>query len=599
MKTLLRHRLLSWTASVMLVAAVAYACKDYLVVPSQGTLDEVTLATKAGVEGTLIAAYRTLDCTSAITGGAWGCAASNWVWGSVAADDSYKGSDPTDQPPIADIELYNWGTANAESYLDLKWKQVYEGVVRTNATLRLLKKVLAEHPGLISPSDANGIKGEALFLRAHYHFEAWRMWKNIPYYTEDDQNYFKPNNVDPIPLILADLNSAIALLGTSPRNGEVGRATSWTATAYKGRVQVHTGDYAGGLVTLKAVQASGTYALETDFHKVWTGIHAFANGKETILAYEASANDGDPNGANANFGERLNFPNTDPFCCGFNQPSQNLVNFFVVNDSGLPLAVTDPTWNTRNATLDSSATVPVDPRLDWTVGRDGVPYKDWGNHEPSWIRNRPYAGPYSVKKNVHEKSSGAQSQVGWVSAGLNSVHIHIYRYADLLLELAEAEVEVGSLANAQAIVNQIRARAGQVAQGPGTGAADVAVPITFQGAPVTCVAACTDSLDEPWARYKVGLYTTPWASQALARAYVRYERRLELAMEGQRFFDLRRWGIADTLLNNYILVEKTRRPYKASAATFTARHSLYPLPAIQIQLSKVAGQNTLVQNTGW
>ncbi|TMI75950.1 MAG: RagB/SusD family nutrient uptake outer membrane protein [Bacillati bacterium ANGP1] len=593
MKTLVRYRLLSWTALVLLVAAAAYSCKDYLTVPSQGTLDEVTLATKAGVEGTLIAAYRTLDCTSAITGGAWGCAASNWVWGSVAADDSYKGSDPTDQPPIADIELYNWGTANAESYLDLKWKQVYEGVVRANATLRLLKKVLAEHPGLISPSDANGIKGEALFLRAHYHFEAWRMWKNIPYYTEDDQNYFKPNNVDPIPLILADLNAAIALLPDKPRDGEVGRVTSWTAKAYKGRVQVHTGDYTNGLVTLRDVQANGPYKLEVDFHHVWTGVHAFANGPETILAYEASANDGDPNGGNANFGERLNFPNTDPFCCGFNQPSQNLVNFFVVNDSGLPLAVTDPTWNTSNATLDSSATVPVDPRLDWTVGRDGVPYKDWGNHEPSWIRNRPYAGPYSVKKNVHEKSSGAQSQVGWVSAGLNSVHIHIFRYADLLLELAEAEVEAGVPDNARIIVNQIRARAGVVAQGPGTSATDIAVPMVQATPPAT-----VDSLIEPWARYKIGQYTTPW-TQAFARTAVRIERRLELAMEGQRFFDLRRWNVADTAINNYVAVEKTRRPYKASAATFTARHSLYPLPAIQIQLSKVAGQNTLVQNTGW
>jgi hypothetical protein len=602
MKTLLRHRLLSWTASVMLVAAVAYACKDYLVVPSQGTLDEVTLATKAGVEGTLIAAYRTLDCTSAITGGAWGCAASNWVWGSVAADDSYKGSDPTDQPPIADIELYNWGTANAESYLDLKWKQVYEGVVRTNATLRLLKKVLAEHPGLISPSDANGIKGEALFLRAHYHFEAWRMWKNIPYYTEDDNNYFKPNNVDPIPLILADLNTAISLLPAKPRNGEVGRATSWTATAYKGRVQIHSGDYAGGLVTLKAVQASNVYALETDFRKVWTGVHTYANGPETILAYEASANSGDANGYNANWGERLNFPNGGAFnCCGFNQPSQNLVNFFVVDDSGLPYAVTHPNWNTvgvapwspdTSLSAGVTAVIPVDPRLDWTVGRDFVPYKDWGVYDSIWVRDRAFSGPYSPKKNAHEKSSGAASAVGWNPTQLNSVHIHLFRYADLLLELAEAEVEAGVIDNARIIVNQIRARAGKVAQGPGTSASDIAVPITFQGASV-------DSLDEPWARYKIGLYTTPWTIQALARTYVRYERRLELAMEGQRFFDLRRWGAADTVINNYIAVEKLRRAYKLSTATFIPRHYLFPLPAIQIQLSKVGTQNTLQQNPGW
>jgi hypothetical protein len=604
MKTLLRNRLLSWTALVMLVAAVAYSCKDYLNVPSQGTLDANTLATKAGVEGTLIAAYRTLDCTSSLSPN-WGCAASNWVWGSVAGDDSYEGSNATDQPPIRDIELYNWGTANAESYLDAKWRIVYEGVVRANATLRLLNQVMTANPGLISPADANGIKGEALFLRAHYHFEAWRMWKNIPYYTETDNNYFKPNNADPIPLILADLNSAISLLPPTPRNGEAGRATSWTATAYKGRVQIHSGDYAGGLITLRAVQASNVFALEPDFHHVWTGVHAFANGKETILAFEASVNDGEPNGNNGNYGERLNFPYASPFCCGFNQPSQNLVNFFVVDDSGLPYGLTHATWNTvgvapwsPDTSLSAGVTkvIPVDPRLDWTVGRDFVPFKDWGLHDSTWIRDRKFSGPYSPKKNIHEKSSGAQSQVGWLPAQLNSVHIHLFRYADLLLELAEAEVEVGSLANAQAIVNQIRTRAGKVAQGPGTGAGDVAVNM-LPVAPAT--ASPIDTLNEAWARYRIGLYTTPWASQAFARTAVRYERRLELAMEGQRLYDLRRWGAADTTINNYIAVEKLRRAYKLSTASFTSRYYLYPLPAIQIQLSKVGSQNTLQQNPGW
>ena len=90
----------------------------------------------------------------------------------------------------------------------------------------------------------------------------------------------------------------------------------------------------------------------------------------------------------------------------------------------------------------------VDPRMDWTAGRDGVPFKDWGPHADTWIRNIPNGGPYSAKKNVHEKSSGAQSSVGWVNTQLNSVNIHLLRYADVLLLLAEAEVEAGSLANA-------------------------------------------------------------------------------------------------------------------------------------------------------
>ena len=598
--------LLVGTAFLILVGGVTYSCKDFLDVAPQGALDAGTLSTQAGVEGALIATYRALDWSNDV-GGAWGSAASNWVWGSVTSGDAHKGSDATDQQPIADIELHNWGTGLAEGYLNDKWRAVWEGVVRSNATLRLLAKV-----GGIPASDAASIKGEALFLRAHFHFEAWRMWGNIPYYFENDADVNKPNNlgVDSVAkLILRDLDTAFALLPADPRNNQAGRATKWKARAYKGRVQMYRGDYAGALTTLRAVRDSngGRFDLETSFDHVWTGFKQFANGKETILAYEASINDGEPNGNNSNYGERLNFPYVDPFCCGFHQPTQNLVNFFVVNDSGLPLAVTDPTWNTGNPTgtaardtsFAANTTVPVDPRLDWTAGRDGVPFKDWGIHSPAFIRKRDYSGPYSAKKNVHEKRSGAQSAVGWNSFQLNSVHIHIYRYADVLLLLAEANVEAGSLEEARGIVNQIRARAGQTAEGCGSavltqatypacaGHDEIALPLIHL--------ANHDSLATPWAIYKIGQYTTPWTDQAFARTAVKYERRLELAMEGQRFFDMRRRGDADSVITNYLAVEKNRLPWMATAAPFTSRHHLYPIPQIQIELSHGA----LTQNAGW
>jgi hypothetical protein len=599
------YNLLVGTAFLILVGGVTYSCKDFLDVAPQGALDPTTLSNQAGVEGTLIAAYRALDWNTAV-GGAWGSAASNWVWGSVTSDDAHKGSDANDQAPIADIELYNWGTGLAEGYLNDKWRGVWEGVVRSNATLRLRSTVSG-----ISASDAASIKGEALFLRAHFHFEAWRMWGNIPYYVETDPDFTKPNNlaVDSIPkLIMRDLDTAFALLPADPRNNQKGRATKWKARAYKGRVQVYMGDYAGALTTLRAVRDSngGRFALETSFDHVWTGFKDFYNGKETILAYEASIADGEPNGNNSNYGERLNFPYVDPFCCGFHQPSQNLVNFFAVNDSGLPLAVTNPAWNTLDTSFSANTTVPVDPRLDWTVGRDGVPYKDWGLHNKKFIRDRAYSGPYSPKKNVHEKRSGAQSSVGWNSFQLNSVRIHIFRYADLLLLLAEANVEAGSLEEARGIVNQIRARAGQTAEGCGAGSTDtvltnlypackplgvgddrVAVPLV-QG-------ASRDTLMMPWAYYKIGQYTTTWTDPVFARAAVRYERRLELAMEGQRFFDLRRRGDADSVITNYLATEKNRLAWLATAAPFTSRHHLYPIPQIQIELSHGA----LKQNTGW
>ncbi len=369
------------------------------------------------------------------------------------------------------------------------------------------------------------------------------MFGNIPYYREDDEDPRKPNitQAEVGAELLKDLDAAIAKLPETPRNGNVGRATKWAAKAYKGRVQMYLKQFPAALTTFREIQASGPYALEASYDRVWTGYQDYANGKETIFAYQASANDGEPNGNNANYGERLNFPHSgSPFgCCGFHQPTQNLVNFFAVDPTtGLPIAESDPNWNSNNADFTAAETKPVDPRLDWTVGRDGVPYKDWGPHAPDWIRSPSFGGYYSPKKNVHEKSSGAQSNVGWVNTQLNSVNIHIFRYADLLLMLAEAEVEAGSLENARAIVNQIRTRAGVKVQGPGLDRGTIAVAI-----------------DDPritWANYKIGLYNTPWTDQATARTAVRYERRLELAMEGQRFFDLKRWGIADVTLNAYI-----------------------------------------------
>jgi hypothetical protein len=595
MMRIMRFRLLAGVGALLTVAT-AYGCKDFLTNNStpQGTLNDQTLTTKAGVEGTLIAAYRALDCNYQTTAN-WGCAVSNWVFGSVASDDAYEGSQAGDQPGIEQIELYHWSAPDAEGYLDTKWKATYDGVARANAALRLLKTVQASNAAALG-TDGDKIRGEAMFLRAHYQFEAYRMWGNVPYYREDETDFRKPNETKQqvVADLLRDLDSAIALLPSTPRGGQVGRATSWTATAYKGRVQMYAGDFAGALLTLRKVQATGPYRLQPSMDQVWTGFKQYQNGPETIFAYQASINDGNGDGENSNYGERLNFPSAgSPFgCCGFHQPSQNLVNYFQVDASGLPLALSNPaSWNANsNEFTAANNTVPVDPRLDWTVGRSGVPFKDWGPVGAGWVRSTSHGGPYTPKKNIHESASGAQSNVGWTNTQLNSVNIHIFRYADLLLMLAEAEVEAGSLENARAIVNQIRTRAGQKAQGPGTNASNIAVPINDPS--IT------------WATYRVGLYNIPWTDQAAARAAVRAERRIELAMEGQRFFDLRRWNIADATLNGYLNgigggSEKARLAQFTSAEPITTKHAEYPIPDNQIQLSTVGGKSTLNQNPGW
>jgi hypothetical protein len=612
-----RNRLLYGIAGVLVAAGVTYACSDFLNVPAQGTLDQNTLATHAGVEGALVAAYRSLDCSSS-SAGSWGCAASNWVWGSVGSGDAYKGSNLGDQQPINDIETFNWSVGTADTYLNQKWSQVYDGVARANSTLRLLAQVQAATPSAISAADDSGITGEAIFLRAHYHFEAYRMWGHIPYYRETDTDFRKTNaGVDAIAEIITDLNAAIKVLPAKPRNGDKGRATKWTAMAYKGKVQVYGAAtnpalWDSAVATLRIVKSTGPYALETSFDHVWTGFAALQDGPETVLAFQASVRDGEPSGWNSNWGERLNFPHSGSHfgCCGFHQPSYNLVNFYAVDAAGLPLAFSGATWNNLDTSFTGGIlTRAVDPRLDWTAGRDKVPYKDWGLHNRSWIRDASYSGPYSTKKNAQESAANAEDNVGWQTTQTNDVHIHILRYADVLLLLAEADVEASTpnLAEAQAIVNQIRARAGQKAQGCGT--ADTVLTKAYPACvglgtsmtlPLVAASPTLDTLMTPWAYYKIGQYTTPWPDQATARRAVRIERRLELAMEGQHFFDLRRWGGSDTVMANYIAVEKVRIPYLTLVAPYSLpKYLLYPIPSLQIDLSTVGGVSKLVQNPGW
>ena len=593
-----RQPMLLGTALMFLAAGTLFGCKDSFLTDAaaaQGVLDQSVLANAAGVEGNLIAAYRSLDYTNGV-GGSQASAASDWIWGSVASDDAYKGSEPSDFNAINDIEGYHWSTGLADGVLNDKWRATYEGVSRANATLNLLAQVVKDKPAELSASAQDGITGEATFLRAHYMFEAYKMWGNVPYLRETDTDLRKAASPKATvgAEIIKDLDAAIAKLPATPRNGQVGRATSWTAKAFKGKVLMYLGQFANAKTVLLDVVTSGPYALQPSYDQVWTGFKAFENGKETIFAYQASANDGEPNGNNANYGERLNFPHSgSPFgCCGFHEPSQNLVNFFKTDAAGLPLSISNSGgWNADDQDLRAAVTANMnfDPRVDWTAGRNGVPFKDWGLHDSTWIRNIPNGGTYSAKKNVHEKASGAQSSVGWVNTQLNAVNIHILRYADILLLLAEAEVETNDLVNANIHVNLVRNRAAQKAQGLGTSSANIAVPINDPS--IT------------WAKYVISPYPA-FADQASARLAVRTERRLELAMEGQRFFDLKRWGIMSATIAAYINgvgggKESTRRNYLPSAELPAARHDNFPIPTTQVQLSTVDGEVRVPQNTGW
>ena len=561
-------------AVVGVLAIVIYSCgKDFLETQPYGSVNNDLLATSAkGANALLIAAYSNLDGFSGWDNGSpWGGAASNWTFGSIAGGDAYKGSEAGDQPDITPIERGNVDANNP--YLDGKWRNYYDGISRVNGAIKAFTALKD-----ISASEKATRLAEAKFLRAWFHFDLYRIFRNIPYIDETLDDVRVGNATNILPKIQADLIAAIAALPvTQP---EIGRITKGAAQAVLGNTYLWEKKYADAKTQFDAIVGSGRYALNAKYHDNFNA--ATRNSKEGVLEVQQSINDGTTD--NGNNGDILNFPyNGGPAgCCGFHQPSQDLVNAFQVDANGLPLLDTYSATNVKNDDGIKSAdpftphTGPLDPRIDWTVGRRGIPYLDWGKHPGSvWIRDQAYGGPYAPIKNTHYKSQEGSltTSSGWTS-GYNANNLKLIRYSDVLLQLAEAEVELGNLEKARTLVNQVRQRAANPAGFVMDGAA-------------------------PAANYKIGLYTATWTDQAVARKAVRFERRVELGMEGHRFFDLVRWGVAATEKNAYYAREKAKRSY-LNGATFTAgKNEIFPIPAKAITQSAKGGTPTLKQNPGY
>lgn len=556
---------------------VIYSCrKNFLERNPLGSLDENVLANKKGVEGLLIGAYSLLDGFGA--GGNWDASGSNWVYGSVAGGDAHKGSDAGDQQDINPIERYESGATNG--YYNDKWKTVYEGVIRANNTLKIMAKATD-----INDADKKRITGEARFLRGHYQFEAKKMWNKIPYVDEKNTELFLTNDKDVWPQIEADFQFAYDNLPEI--QDKIGRANKWSAGAFLAKVKMFKKDYAGALPILNAIIANGKTSTGTKYKLNDKFDQSFdadtKNSPEAVFSVQYSVNDG-ANGDNGGWGDVLNFPYTGGpgGCCGFFQPTQDLVNSYQVDANGLPMPDTYNSSEVKNDQgLNSTdpftpETRPLDPRLDWTVGRRGIPYRDWGPHPgQQWIRDQAYSGPYAPIKNTYKKSQeGVLTDKSFWTSGVTANNYTLIRLADVILWAAEAEAETGSLANATALVNQVRSRAanpaGFVKKADGT----------------------------PAANYQIGLYPT-FTDKTMARKAIHFERKLELAMEGHRFFDLVRWGEAAQTLNAYLTYESIKRTYLKGATFKTGVSEYFPIPQAQIDRSSVGGKSTIVQNPGY
>ncbi len=562
------------------------ACKDsFLDVPATGQLDENVLATEKGVEGLLVGTYSMLNGRFAWYGGS-----SNWVHGSILGGDANKGTNAGDQAVVNPVQRYE--TLPTNGAVSDKWNASYEGVSRANATLRILATIDASKDPNLTPEDRARIAGEARFLRGHYYFELKRLWNNVPYVDETmttDEAVKVPNNVDIWRNIEADFQFAFDNLPET--QGALGRANKWAAAAYLGKTYLYQGKWSDAKAMFDQVISNGKTAGGLKYGLLPAYADAFSaeldNSQESVFATQAAANSGST--ANANYEFVLNFPyNTGPSgpgnCCGFFQPSFELSNSFRVDANGLPLL--DGSYNSAANALKTDMLVPsadpftpdagpVDPRLDHSIGRRGIPYLDWQDHPGSdWIRDQGYAGPYSPKKFIYYKSQEGTltDGSGW-TRGYSAMNYNIIRFADVLLMAAEAEVELNNLEAARALVNQVRARAANpaswVKRSDGSNAAN----------------------------YVIGLYNTPWTGTDAARAAVRFERKLELSGEGHRFYDLVRWGIAAQTINDYLQYEGSILTVALGGATFQAgKNEYYPIPQTQIDRQ---GSDVLKQNPGY
>jgi hypothetical protein len=486
----------------------------------------------------------------------------------VISDDAHKGSTDGDQADLYEIEVFNWSTGNGY-WLGL-WKAPFSGVNRANSVINLINSADEDYPVLMA---------QARFLRAHFNMQLLLKFGNVPNITPERAaalEYNLPNSGE-TQLTWADIETdfqfAVANLPSS-RSGsysEPGRPLSHGAKAYLGKAYLYQGKWADASSSLDAVISSGAYSLNPEYVENFKS--SGENSSESVFAIQFAADGGVSNQGNK--GGTLNFPAGGPIgsCCGFYQPTQDLVDAFQTDANGLPLLDTYQSTHVANDYHVASAdpftlhTGNLDPRLDYTAGRRGIDYNGWGPAAgKDWIRASfdDISGPYLSKKNMYHAGDDANRGTGGWGEQRSGINYHFMRYSDVLLMAAEAAVEAGNTSKALGYVNQVRNRAKN----------------------------STPPDSQP--TYVIEPYTS-FASADYARKAVRFERRLELGMEGHRLFDLRRWGNAGSVMTTYFAKESEVVTSFARGQSYQGKHDLFPIPIVAIDQS----QGVITQNSGY
>ena len=541
----------------------------------QATLTQDEVKKPEYIDNVLISAYAGLVTIEDMN-------ASFSLWNyDTRSDDAYVGgSDFSDGEPFHRLER-GVGILTTDWPFNSIWTRFYNYLSRVSLSLDILASADQEN-AIIQQRTA-----EMKFLRAYGHFQLKRLFKKIPFVnklnmTEEDYNNLSNTeytNDEGWQQIINDLEDAYAVLPTA--QAEKGRPTKAACAAFLAKVYLykayHQDDANSNQVTSisdadlqkvveytnPSIYTAAGYGLEPDLHNNFRPEEQYENGKESLWAIQYSKNDGTVYG-NLNFSNRLIvpcIPKVHDSGCDFYKPSHNLVNAYRTNSNGLPLL---DNFADVDYTVGSNQT--VDPRLFITVGIAGTPYmfnpSFMMSETNAWSRSGGTFGYFvSLKQNVDPALTDmylflCDSQ--WATS-MNRI---VFRYADVLLMRAEAQAQLGQTDEAITLVNQVRSRA-----------IDMMTNSIVSNYP-----------NKYGVHYAVGKYSGSYSKED-AMKIIKMERRLELALESERFFDLVRWGDAANVLNKYYTSESQKMSF-LSGSSFTANKNEYlPIPWEQIAAS--------------
>ena len=600
------------------------ACEEFLTIEPVGAIKETHLENVQGIDWMITGMY------AGLYQGGQQSSLAGFTYGDVVGGDANKGSEKNDQPDWGALETYKFTASN--SYVSTPWVTYYNGVFKSNVVLDMLdsmKVELAAKDG-VKKDYLTEAQAQARFVRAIWYFELIKYYSAaIPWVgLEEYRSSVNPkvSNVDASGAsifiwnnVIADFKYAYDNLPEKWSAGNQGRPNKWAAAAYLAKVKMFQSSPYNGknnqvnrwaevknlldTIMRDGMTSSGKrYALHTSYAELFTAGKSDNTNENVFDIQQAVA--GTQTNTNTTWGAgQYNAPSKLNGGWGFLQPSQDQAQSYMVNATGLPYlnngyrafpAVSQRDGSTT--TINTNLSVYMDPRIDFNIARFGIPYYDWDvpTTYDGYIRDVTSGGIYFEKKHLPRKADKGTLSVS-TSATSTTKNIHLIRYADILLWYAEALIETGTPVNARTYVNLVRERAAKSFVGAANVVAGVVTAKTstyvmndlFTLPPTTSANAASN--------YKLG----PWpASQfdtkAKATEALRAEYRAEFGMEGRRWFDLTRWGVASEVLNSYAGYEKNFLS-KYGDAVYNESFVCMPIPLNQI----ITMQGLLVQTDNW